>query len=448
MHKQPSRISRIPFDPARLPFFYGWPVLIAGTLGLVMSSPGQTVGVSVFTDFLIEDLSVSRSSLSIAYLVGTVASAISLGAAGKLYDRFGGRIVASAAAASLALVLVYLSFVPTISLSIQRVFGTTTPVFGFVLVTLGFWGLRFSGQGMLTLASRNMVMEWYDRRRGLANAVMGISLSFGFSIAPRVFEAVIGPNGAWQSAWRTIAIAAAGFGVFALLVYRDRPEDHGMVPDGPLAGVGGATHAETARGHEFTLPEARRTYSFWIFASTLLLAGLLLTSYTFHIVSIFGDAGMDRGRAVSIFLPAAIVAVVVEFTGSWLSDYIKLKYLAIVQLVGSVVLSVSLVLLSTSSVWVIGMIIGHGLMQGMFGILSNVTWPRFFGRRHLGAIAGFATAITVVGTALGPAFFSGLRDVFGTYAPAAIVTAVIGVVLILLATRADRPADTFVPGED
>ena len=424
-------MKSFPFDPRRIPFFYGWIVLGAGTLGMIMSVPGQTVGVSVFTDFLLDDLGLSRSSLSLAYLIGTIASALSLGAAGVLYDRHGGRRVAVSAALAMAVVLVYLSILPSLA--------AARPVLGFVAVTLGFWGLRFSGQGMLTLASRNMVMEWFDRRRGMANAVMGISISFGFSAAPRAFEAVIGPDGEWQRAWQLISLIVVAFAVLAMVFYRDRPEDHGMVPDGPMATSAGRTHAETAPGRAFTLPEARRTYTFWVFAATLLLAGLLLTAYTFHIVSIFGDAGMSRRQAVGIFLPAAAVAVVVEFAGSWLSDYIKLKYLAMVQLAGAFVLSLSLAGLNGGAP-VAGVIVGHGFMQGMFGILSNVTWPRFFGRRHLGAIAGFATAITVAGTAVGPALFSGVRDLTGTYSAAALGTAAVAVVLLVLMTRADRPA--------
>ena len=423
-------MKNFPFDPRSVPFFYGWIVLGAGTLGMVASVPGQTVGVSVFTDFLLRDLGVSRSALSLAYLIGTIASAATLGKAGVLYDRYGGRRVAVVASAGLAIVLMFLSFIPSV---------VGPGAAAFVVITVGFWALRFSGQGMLTLASRNMVMEWFDRRRGVANAVMGISLSFGFSAAPRFFEALIGPDGDWQGAWRFIALIVVGFGLFALVVYRDRPEDHDMVPDGPLAGRPGKTHAETAPGEAFTLSEARRSYAFWAFAGTLVIAGLLLTAYTFHIVSLFGDAGMSRQRAVSIFLPAAVVAVIVEFSGSWLSDYIKLKYLAMVQLSGVVLLSVSLAVLRPG-LPVLGVIVGHGLMQGMFGILSNVTWPRFFGRRHLGAIAGFATALTVAGTAVGPAFFSAARDITGGYAAAAIGTAAAALVLIAVMTRGERPS--------
>lgn len=219
-----------------------------------------------------------------------------------------------------------------------------------------------------------------------------------------------------------------------------------MKPDGPLAGPRNRGHAETVEGADFTPSEARRTYAFWVFAGTLFLAGLLLTAYTFHIVSIFADAGMERRVAVGVFLPAAIVAVVVEFIGSWLSDYIRLKYLAIAQLTGCVVLAASLGV-AAEGLWYLGVIAGHGLMQGMFGVLSNVTWPRFYGRRHLGAIAGFASSVTVLGTALGPALFSLLRDLRGSYASAAQLTGIAAIILIVLAVRADRPAHGPAPGE-
>jgi sugar phosphate permease len=428
----PDVLKRFPFDPGRLPFFYGWVVLLFGTMGMVMSAPGQTVGVSVFTDFLIEELALSRTLLSLAYLVGTISSAFMLAKAGTLYDYFGGRLVATAAAGLLALVLVGLTFSPALADSI----GGVVPA--FLVISLGFFLLRFSGQGMLTLASRNAVMEWFDKRRGLANAVMGISISFGFSYAPRVFDDLIQAAG-WQGAWRILALAVAGFGLLAFLFYRDTPEAHGLLPDGPLRAKSRKTHAETEAGREFTLPEARRTYSFWVFALTLFTSGLVLTAYTFHIVSLFGEAGMSREAAVRVFLPAAVVAVVIEFSGSYISDYVRLKYLAMVQLTGILVLTVSIAVLSPGAA-VVGVIVGHGLMQGMFGILSNITWPRFFGRAHLGAISGFATALLVAGTAIGPYVFSFGRDLVGSYAAPALLCTGVAAVLLVLAPRADRPA--------
>lgn len=436
----PPKLRNVPFDPARWPFFYGFVILGGGTLAMLMSAPGQTVGVSVFTDHLIEALSLSRSALSAAYLVGTLGSGLMLSIAGGWYDRFGGRALAVAASATLALVLWGLTATPRLAATLGRALpGERAPVVAaFAVIAAAFFLLRFSGQGVLNLAGRAMVMEWFDRRRGLANAVMGTSIAFGFSIAPRVFEALI-ERGGWQSAWRSIAVVVAAYGVLAGIFLRDRPEDHGLVPDGPLAGNTGRLHAETAAGRSFTRAEAVRTIPFWVFAGSVTLGGLLITAYTFHVVSIFGDAGMTRSQAVGIFLPAAVVSVVVEIVASYASDYIKLKYLALVQLLGVMVLAVSIAFLRPG-IMVFGVIAGHGVMQGMFGVLSNIAWPRFFGRQHLGAIAGLATALIVVGTALGPFLLSGLREVSGSYRAGALVVAALTLLPLAFVARAERPA--------
>jgi OFA family oxalate/formate antiporter-like MFS transporter len=428
----PKALARFPFNPARLPFFYGFGVLFVGTLGILASAPGQTVGVSVFTDHLIDALAISRTELSLTYLLGTVLSALLLAQTGRLYDFFGGRVVATGSALILSLVLFGLTAVPGVAATL----GGGVPA--LVVMTLGFFLLRFSGQGMLNLASRNMVMEWLDERRGLANAFMGISISFGFSAAPRLFDALIGGYG-WQGAWRILAVGIVIFAGLAFLFYRDTPEAHGLLPDGPLRGRGRRQHAETSPGRSFTVSEARRTYTFWLFALTLVLTGLVMTAYTFHIVSIFDDAGMSRSRAVGVFLPAAVVAVVVEIGGSYISDFIRLKYLAMVQLGGLMVLTASIAALGMGGAAYPGLIVGMGVMQGMFGIMANVTWPRFFGRGHLGAVAGFAMALNVAGTAVGPYAFSFARDLTGGYAVPAVTSAAIGAVLFVGATRANRP---------
>ena len=65
-----------PFPPSKIPFFYGWVILAAGTIGVLMSIPGQTMGVSVFTENLLGELQINRNNLSLAYLFGTLGSGL------------------------------------------------------------------------------------------------------------------------------------------------------------------------------------------------------------------------------------------------------------------------------------------------------------------------------------------------------------------------------------
>jgi hypothetical protein len=83
--------NNVPFSPAKSPVFYGWFIVLWGTLGIIMSVPGQTMGVSTFTDHLIDALRLDRNELSTAYLLGTIASSFLLTRAGKLYDKIGAR---------------------------------------------------------------------------------------------------------------------------------------------------------------------------------------------------------------------------------------------------------------------------------------------------------------------------------------------------------------------
>ena len=96
-----------PFRPAAFPFYYGWVVLIASTVGMVMSAPGQTIGVSVFTESLLAATRLSRVEFSNAYLIGTLCSGLMLPYAGAVIDRIGARRCVVLASVGLGVVLAY-----------------------------------------------------------------------------------------------------------------------------------------------------------------------------------------------------------------------------------------------------------------------------------------------------------------------------------------------------
>ena len=152
----------------------------------------------------------------------------------------------------------------------------------WIAVTVGFFLLRFFGQGVLQMSSRNMVLKWFDRRRGLVTALMGVGTTLGFSYAPIVFDALI-RRSSWRAAWAAIGLAVLGFAALAALLYRDNPAACNLRPDGPVrvrpAESGppprpfpglrrvGATTAESR-----TLEEASRTLSCWVVVLVLALA--------------------------------------------------------------------------------------------------------------------------------------------------------------------------------
>jgi len=142
----------IPFKPSKFPINYSWVILIVGIIGVLMSIPGQTMGVSVFTDYLIDALKIERIELSNAYLIGTLASAMLLPRVGQLYDKYGSRLIAMAAALLLAITLVLVSFSAQIANTISlQFFNEPSTIITFATITGCFFLLRFSGQGVLTM---------------------------------------------------------------------------------------------------------------------------------------------------------------------------------------------------------------------------------------------------------------------------------------------------------
>ncbi len=414
-----KRHGNKPFPPSKIPFFYGWVILAAGTIGILMSIPGQTMGVSVFTENLLSDLLINRNHLSLAYLVGTLTSGLMITRAGKLYDKHGARVMAFVAGVMLGLMLVYLTRVDRLADALSN-WSWLSPVLAtFILLSIGFWGIRFFGQGLLTMVSRNMVMKWFNRRRGLANAVLGIFSALGFSVAPKILSQII-DRLEWRGAWIFLAILVGViFAIFVLLIFRDNPEDCGLEADGPMKERKSRQRPPSLPDHDFTLKEARNTLAFWAFTLALSLSALYISGLTFHVVSVFESSGLTRELG--------------------LGDVIRLKFALILYVAGLLISSFGLTLLGDQPIAYFLIIAGNGIVWGLYTVLIGVTWPRFYGLKNLGAISGFSLSWTVIGSALGPYMFSLSIEMTGSYDLVGWICLGISAVLFLFSFKANNP---------
>jgi len=419
--ESPSRLRRLsfdrpdwPFDPRRVPFFYGWVVVVVATLGVLCSAPGQTIGVAVFTDDLMAVTGLSRVQISLTYLVGTMGGALFLPGAGRIYDRLGARTMTVVTATAFGSTLLLLSQLDRAIAALRFLLSAeffAIPV-AFTVMAGSFFALRFLGQGVLTICSRNMMVKWFDARRGLANGVMGIMSSFGFSAAPVFFDVLIEEWG-WKGAWQILGVSIIiGLTAQAVVFYRDNPEECGMKPDGRQISN---PSRRRATGSDHTAAQVRATLAFWL---------IML--------------GLGRDSAISVFLPAAGIAVASNFIGGWLSDRTTLRWHLALFLVGIIVTNIGVLHLHLS--WGrYGIIVGSGLMGGMMRLLSTLAWPRYFGRRHLGAVSGFSMALGVSASAVGPSLFGLSLESLGSYHPACWTTIVLSMVFLILSPWAREP---------
>ncbi|MEM9195801.1 MAG: MFS transporter [Myxococcota bacterium] len=427
-----------PFSPRRVPFFYGWLILGAAVVGILMSLPGQTAGVSVFTDHLIQATSLDRLQLSGAYFAGTLASGLLLPFGGRWIDRYGARKTALVAALALGGTVFLFGRVDRLTGGPDGAVGSTVAVF-----VLGFFLLRFSGQGMLTMVSRTMLGRWFDRRRGLVAGVSGVFIAFGFASAPPVLSWLIAGFG-WRGAYGVMAgVVVVTMTCVGYVFYRDTPEACGLRMDGrsPEEEVAGQGKTR-ATGRDQTWQTALRRLAFW--SLTLALSGqsLIITGITFHIVDLGAQNGFDEARVVAVFLPMAVMSTSVGLLVGVVADYVPVRALVLVMMVAQAIGIVGFANFDHSVFHWVG-VLAMGFTNGFFGPLSTLALPRYFGRKHLGTISGVQMMCMVVGSAIGPAVFALATQSSGSYDLAlhgALAFPALAVVLTLLARHPQAEA--------
>ncbi|MGA0376747.1 MAG: MFS transporter [bacterium] len=431
-----------PFEPKKFPFFYGWWILVVATFGMLASIPGQTIGVGVFTEHLLSVSNLSRLDLSIAYMLGTVGSSLLIPYGGKLLDLWGSRIMIIFAGLGLAFALFLLKNTEGLLAILNQLSWLSPFVVSFVILSLIFLLLRQFGQGLMTMVSRFALSKWFDRRRGLVTGINGVFVSFGFSSAPLLLNTLILEQGYLGSMVILAIICGLGTAFLGWLFFRDQPEDCELEMDGsPPQKLGdidsnlGSPQNTTAK--DLPLEEVRKSFTFWIFTLGMASSSLIITGFTFHIASIGEIAGLDRSAIYSIFLPISIISVITNFTSGWLSDRIPLKYLLMV-LVLSLGLGSFGMLYLHETIGRILVMIGYGIQGGVWGCLSVVTWPRFYGRKHLGAISGLFMGVVIFASAIGPAFYGISQQITGSYNTSAWVAVLMNLLIFVGAFKAKR----------
>ncbi len=424
VHTKQQHIERGHDLVNRSPIFYGWIIVLVGTLGTVMTSPGQTDSTSIFIEHFIENLHISRSLVSTLYSVGTLLASFALPIVGQQIDRRGSRRMVVIISALFGLACIYMGLVQNA-----------------LMLGLGFIAIRMLGQGSLGLVSKNVINQWWVRRRGM---VMGISgmLSSLFSLGgfPNLINWLI-PVFGWRLTYTflglliLVVMIPVGLGLF-----RNRPEDHGLQPDGRAPDP---VEEKAATGdsieENWTRAEAMRTPIFWVAGLGIASISMLTTGLFFHTVSIFQDNGLTSTMAASVYLPIALISAIVTLVSGVLSSRIQARVLLAASLVLQAVALViaAWFLRDIGTALLYGVVLGT--MLGLVSTVSNVIWATYFGRQHLGSITGVTMTISVVGTALGPMPMGIARDLLGSYSTALTVSAALPLLLSIVCLFCPRP---------
>ena len=148
--------------PRKLPFFYGWVVVTTGVIVAVLGSHIGSILINTLTmariydDF--EEKGVIRSTVSVCWLIGTLASAVATPFLGAALDRYGTRTCMPLALLTLAAGMLTLGLSETLY---------TLP--------LAFFLIRSMSLGAINPFTTACIGQWFNTKRGKAVAVIGTS---------------------------------------------------------------------------------------------------------------------------------------------------------------------------------------------------------------------------------------------------------------------------------
>lgn len=400
-------------------FFYGWVMLAIATVASIMSTPGQTAGVSLFTPSFEAALGLSRTQQTGAYAMGTFLASLIMTYVGAQMDRLGIRKVMGIVVVCFGLVCFYTGFVT-----------------GFWTLFIAFLFLRMFGQGALSLLSQNTAAMWFDKRLGMANAVTGIGFSLAAAGMP-FFVLWLLDLVDWRVAYPILGlIVVVVMMPLILFFYVDRPEDIGQLLDGGWSGAANAIDQEPAV--DFTLQQAMQTPTYWIVTGMMFSISMIVTGFTFNALFLFAEYGLTDLQTGSILATIGITMSIAQLPAGWLADRMSLRWLGVISMVGQTASMV--LLLFINSMWMAtAFAVLSGVITSLYGAMGGTLWPRYFGREHLGKIRGSVFTAQVAGSSLGPFVMGSLFDLTGSYSPSIIIFIVIYGIFSILAPFAWKP---------
>lgn len=358
----------------------GWIVLFAGAVGVFMTTPGQTVGVSAFVDHISIDLAMPREHVVMLYSIGTLLGILPAPLIGKLVDRYGPRWAILFIAPALGLACAVVAW-----------------AHDAWSLAVGFTLLRGSAIGGLYLVSLNVVNLWFERLRGRATAIAMLGLALGGLVIPGIAEQISGAYG-WRSSYMALGAAVTLIMMpIGLACFRNRPQAYGLAADFGMT----FPVKETIKRRDLALGEAIQARMFWYLLSISILANAIGTALLLDHVRALQSAGVTRGSAIALLGVITAAQAICVVGGGILVDRYGTRRVGLCGL-SLLALSVICIMFSPSLAYGWGYAIALGAGLGVLHVVQGAGLAEQFGTTHLGTLRGTTSMFGIFGAAAGP----------------------------------------------
>lgn len=412
--------------------FYGWKLVALSLFVIFITSGPIWYGVGIWVKALELHFGWSRTQLTGAFSLAQLEGSILGPFVGYFVDRLGPKHMVFA-----GLFVIGLGFI---------LFSRTTnlPMFyiAFAIITFG----SAIGTWLPMMAAIN---RWFLRRRSMAMAIAGEgSFLGGLAAAPLLAWAVTPGNLGWSAAALWIGILFLVVAWPASRSIRNRPEDHGLSPDGDsrpnaqqsLGRVGpgsGRVQGDQVQP-DFTARQAIRTWAFWLITFGHALSTLLIATLTVHLVPMLTDKGLSLQTAAYVWSVVMTVGLVSQLVGGYVGDRIPLKLaifgFTIFQTVGFIMAAFAN---NLEIAFLFAVLYGIGF--GGRVPLTTAIRGDYFGQRAFATITGISSVPMYGFMLAGPLIAAIMFDASGSYTLAFLILGGLGSLSGFLYLLAKKP---------
>jgi MFS family permease len=283
-------------------------------------------------------------------------------------------------------------------------------------------GLGVSIGGMLAMMT--VMNNWFIMKRPVALSISMASMGFSGIFVNPTMMALIEKVG-WRSTYLILAAVALVFCVIlpALLI-RNKPEDLGQVPDGPVSAKPGKVKSEVSPQKgvyktpvDFTAKEALRTRTLWLLVAYGALQFFVMMGLMTVQIDFLLDIGISMKTAGLVGGVFGAVMGISQLGIGFLGLKYKMHSLAVFSMLLALI-GFSLLLFAKSLPLIFAYVIIYGTGQGIQSIAMGNIFPDYFGRTEFPKIMGYTMPFNTFISGLAAPIVGFIRDSAGSYIPA------------------------------
>ena len=344
---------------------------------------------SLFLEPLQNAFGWKREAISQAFAIAALTVAAVSPGIGSLLDRFPPRRII------LPSIIVFAGAMASLSLSQ----GHIAQFYGTYLV------LGIVGNGTAQLAYSRAVLTWFERRRGLALAIVLTGSGTGSILLPIVAQHVISAHG-WRPAYLTLgACALIGFPLTALLV-RNRP----------AASATAVQHPQAAK----RIGPVLRSRVFWVISVFVMLAAFSMNAIIAHLAALLTGRGIAPSSAAVALSVLGISTIAGRLVTGPLLDRLFAPLVALVVLLVSAAGMIAIAYATTATTGIIGTCL-MGFGAGSEADVVPYLIAKYFGRSRFSTLYGLSWTAYAIGGATGPVLMGRAFDKAGTYLSGSVI---------------------------